>query len=264
MKKSLLEYGTKMTSQQSNGIPYSVHLQVEGEYFVSTNVDVQDGLFNGSSGCLKLIEYGTTHDNQKIPKRCWLDFRNSLVGASKRINTKRYQLRKNINTDWTCIDRVTKKLSETRRYKGLEIIRNQIPLVAANGMTIHKSQGSSIPVAVVSVGRYKNKAGKLARKITRELLYVGCSRATSLKGLFIDGTFEPPATPPENDLVTKEMDRLRNQSFHFELKFLQDFGPSYVKVYFHNVQSFPLHLSDLIADKCAMERYGFKQLIYFP
>jgi hypothetical protein len=252
-KKGLLEYAKSLTPQQSDGIPYSVNLQVGGEYFVSTNIDVQDGLYNGSTGNLKLIEYGMTHERKKIPKRCWLDFRNSLVGSTKRISTRSHQIRKKIHVDWTAIDRVTRNLSKTGRHKGLEIIRNQIPLVAANGMTITKSQGSSIPVVVVSVKRFRNQFGKLTRKLSRELLYVACSRATSLTGLYIDGEFEAPAPPPPFDPVSIEMERLRNIPFKFQIRFLQDFG-QLNKLFFHNVQSLPAHVSDLLADNCATQR----------
>jgi hypothetical protein len=194
-----------------------------------------------------------THERKKIPKRCWMDFRNPLVGATKRVSTRSHQIRKQINVDWTAIDRLTRNLSKTGRHKGLEIVRNQIPLVAANGMTITKSQGSSIPVVVVSVKRFRNQLGKLTRKLSRELLYVACSRATSLNGLYIDGEFEAPAPPPANDPVSLEMDRLRNIPFRFKLRFLQDSAHEN-KLFFHNVQSFSAHVADVLADNCATKR----------
>jgi len=223
---------------------------------VSTNVDVQDGLFNGSTGILKKIEYATAHDKRRIPHRCWIDFKNPLIGISKRTISKSYQNRKKINAEWTSIERVTKNIniSRTGRLKGFEIIRNQLPLVAANGMTITKSQGSSIPCVVVSIKPFCNRFGKQRRKLSRELLYVACSRATSLKGLFIDGTFEPPVKPSFNDPVTLEMERLRSIPFSFSLKFIQTIGNQVWKLYFHNVQSFNAHSEDVACDKCALDR----------
>jgi len=72
-KQKLLSSAKGWTAQQSDGLPYETHLQIGGEYFVSTNIDVTDGLFNGSTGHLKLIEYGTTSSRERIPKRAWMD-----------------------------------------------------------------------------------------------------------------------------------------------------------------------------------------------
>jgi hypothetical protein len=255
-KNTLLEYAKSLRPQQSDGIPYKTHLQVGGEYFISTNIDLQDGLYNGSTGGLKMIEYGQTRHQQRVPIAAWMDFRNPLVGVCKRSLTKRYQQRHNINLQWTRIERIRRNLSKTGRQKGLELIRTQIPLVAANAMTITKSQGSSLPFVIVSVERYRTKAGNLTRKLTRESLYVACSRATSLQGLFVDGAFEPPASPGPRDLVSLEMARLRKSTFPFSMKFLQDYNDGFIKILFNNVQSFQLHQADVIADHCAMSRYG--------
>ena len=159
-----------------------------------------------------------------------------------------YQLRKRINSGWVAVDRITRNLSKTGRHKGLELIRTQIPLIAANGMTITKSQGSSLPQVVVSV----KKSAHRVRKLSRPLLYVACSRAMSLEGLYIDGPFEPPSAPGPNDDVTKEMERLRAIPYQYSIQFLQDFGDEYEKLYFHNVQSFFAHHKDVEADRCAM------------
>jgi hypothetical protein len=240
----LLDFAKTFTPQQSDGLPYSTHLQLKGEYFITTNVDVQDGLFNGSTGSLKLIEYGTTVKNKKIPKIAWMDFRNPLVGSAKRTQFKSHQQKKGINVEYTPIERITRNLSKTGRHHGLKVVRTQLSLLAANGRTITKSQGSSIPSVVVSV--------KGRRKLTREELYVACSRATSLNGLFLNGEFKPPNPPGPNDPVTKELQRLKEHPHQFSIKFLQDYGDAYEKLYFHNVQYFIPHQPDVVADHCAM------------
>jgi hypothetical protein len=250
----LLDYAKTLRPQQSDGIPYKTHLQVGGEYFVSTNVDLQDGLFNGSTGGLKMIEFGYTVHNQRVPNAAWMDFRNPLIGAAKRLITKTYQEMHNVNLEWTRIERIQRNLSKTGRHKNMELIRKQIPLVAANAMTITKSQGSSLPLVVVAVQQYRTKAGSLSRKLSRESLYVACSRATSLAGLYIDGEFQPPNLPGPNDPVSLEMARLREHPFVFAFRSLQDVGNDFLKIYFHNVQSFNLHRDDVIADHCAMHR----------
>jgi len=117
-------------------------------------------------------------------------------------------------------------------------------------MTIAKSQGSSLPCVVVS----PTTQGKSGRKsaIKREELYVGCSRATSLEGLFINGTFKKPAPPKPNDVVTKEMENLKNRPIQFSMLFLQDFTATQTTVFFMNAQSLKKHHKDIIADSCPM------------
>ncbi|XP_035710253.1 uncharacterized protein LOC110853120 [Folsomia candida] len=207
-KKRLLEYATTLTAQQSDGLPYQTYLKVGAEYFVGTNVDVQDGLFNGSTGTLKLIEYSTKAQGK--PTRAWLDFHNSMVGMHKRASTRPYQVRKNIDEELVAVDRITRNLSKTGRHQGLQIIRTQIPLVPANGTTIAKSQGSTHICSVVAVKCYSDDdepPRKRSRKnwLSREELYVACSRPTSREGLFIYGEFTPPLTPGPNDPVSIEM-----------------------------------------------------------
>lgn len=219
-----------MSTQQSDGIPYETYLQIGGEYFITTNLDVQDGLFNGFTGCIKHIEYGKTATNPKVPKCVWMDFRNPLVGVERR---------KNVPNNCTPIEHITRPINKFKQ-SGFQLFRKQIPIVACNGMTIDKSQGTSLPYVVVNINK----------KLTTEYLYVACGRATTLSGLYINGVFEPPTKV--NDDVTKEMQRLRNLSFPFYLKFLQDFPENVHKIYFHNIQSFLTHFDDIINDKCAM------------
>jgi len=179
---------------------------------------------------------------------------NTLIGITKRKSTRVYQIHKKINLNWVAIDRATVNLSRTDKIQGLQLIRTQIPLVAANGMTIFKSQGSSISQVVVHVKRHRKPVGKLSMKLTRESLYVACSRATSLQGLFIDGKFEPPTSPPPSDPVTIEMDRLRITPYPFTCKFLQDFEQGFHRVYYQNIQSFAAHYLDVLSDNCAKSR----------
>ena len=118
----------------------------------------------------------------------------------------------------------------------MKIGRTQIPLLAANGMTIAKSQGSSLPKVVC-----------IRDSLTRELKYVACSRSTSLEGLHIVGKFQAPSLPPPNDPVTKEMEILRKLPVEFRLRFPSDF-PDMKKLYYHNVEGFLSHHLDILND----------------
>lgn len=146
----------------------------------------------------------------------------------------------NVLEQYTPIEHITRPITKFNS-KGIQLFRRQIPSVACNGMTIDKGQGTSIPNVIVTT----------KRKLSTEHLYVACSRATSLNGLFIDGIFDPPKLKNVN--VTNEMIRLRKESpLQFTLQFLQDFDDTYHKIYFHNIQSINKNFHELQADHCAM------------
>ena len=58
-RQAFLERAKEFTTSECIGLPYTVNLQVGGIYFVTTNIDVGDGLFNGATGTLVAIENDT-------------------------------------------------------------------------------------------------------------------------------------------------------------------------------------------------------------
>ncbi len=233
-----------LNHMQSDGLPYSTFLKVGAKYFISTNIKVSDGLFNGSHGMLMALE----KNEEGHPIIAWMNFTDPNTGSEMRRDMGRiYPSRPHIDRSWTPIRRMKRKLSVKRNDHNLRVVRRQIPLVACNGMTVAKSQGSSLPFVVVNV-----EYSRPIEKLRTEELYVGCSRATSKNGLFIKGQFAPPPPYKQDHPVTLEMERLRSLGFPFTLRFLQDAETSGTKVYFHNVQSFKLHKEDVLADQCPM------------
>lgn len=206
---------------------------------ITTNIDVSDGLFNGATGILKKLEYGKTVKGDLVPSVAWLHFENEIIGCLQRQNSKykyRYE-NELVSKEWTPIERITRTLSVSYKYAGMELIRNQLPLLAANAMTIAKAQGSSLACVVVST----------KRKLTREKMYVACSRATSLAGLFISGNFTPTEKPKDNDPVTLEMEILRSCPVTFTQVFFGDIQSRF-KFYFHNIENFNCYKEDLQSD----------------
>ena len=143
-KNAFLELAKNFTTQQSDGVPYKTRLQIGGVYFISTNIDVGDGLFNGATGVLKKIELA-----DGVPKRAWMEFNHPSIGLNKRKITESYQKTQGIDDKWVAVDKIEKKLTKYGQFAGLSIVRQQIPLVAANGMTVNKAQGSSMDFVVV-------------------------------------------------------------------------------------------------------------------
>lgn len=241
-KEMFHEVAKTFDRKECTGLMYKVNLQVNGMYFVTTNIDVSDGLFNGATGILKAIEYGVkagTVDEQ-IPTSAWIQFCHPSIGQEIRSNPWVVQRaeRNKFPTSWTPIDRMSRILNKT--LHGMEVTRKQIPLQAANGMTVNKSQGSSLEKVVACVGN----------KISREKLYVACSRATSLEGLYIVGQFKPPSFPGLSDPITIEMNELSKSPYTFNLQFSDSSQQG--GIYFHNIEGFLSHQADLLCDPSIM------------
>lgn len=54
-QQEVIEIGKKLNLQSCDGLRFKVNLKVGAQYFVSTNINVQDGLFNGATGTLKKL-----------------------------------------------------------------------------------------------------------------------------------------------------------------------------------------------------------------
>lgn len=219
-----------------------VNLQVIYEigavYFVSTNINVTDGLFNRATGKLQTIEFGkNTRENSQVPMIGWIHLTNDLCGADARSKFEEHErIQDSEHLKWVPIFHQHKSLTRARNYRA-----------AANRMTIAKSQGSSLPLVVIST----------KRKLTRENLYVACSRAASLQELYISGEFTPPSCPGQHDDVSKEMAILRQHPVNMSLRFFLNMH-SANKLYFHNVEGFLSHQQDVIAAQNVFAYHCFR------
>lgn len=173
-----------------------------------------------------------------------MEFSEKLVGQLARANNLGLLKQLEIPLHWTPIFSETKALNSFGHYQGMQIVRRQIPLVAANAISIHKSQSLSIPNTVANIP---------TRGLRRDAIYVAMSRAPSLSGLFIGGTFNAPrAIDTLRHPVALELSRLRKLSFPYSLRYLPDLDDPN-KLVFHNIQSFRAHYDDIVADRNYME-----------
>lgn len=202
MKAKALDTVAKLPTQQTYGLPKNITLKVGAKYMMTVNIGTSDGLVNGSTGKLTAIDFAINKaTGERRPLRLWLCFDDANIGKLKRTrsSTSLPHYRTRFKNHWTPIDPVTYTV---KRYKSsnLQVRRSQFPLVPAEAVTIHKSQGSTLEKVVVHV-----KPG-----ILRSMLYVACSRATCAQGLFIvTESFRPPRPPSDHDSVVMEMIKLR-------------------------------------------------------
>jgi exonuclease III len=127
-----------------------------------------------------------------------------------------------IDKSWTPILKVEKQFQVGKTDK-MKVVRKQFPLKAAEAMTIHKSQGSTLNKIAVS---FKGRVGK-------HMVYVALSRVRSLEGLSL---IDFDANKIKIDaLVEQEMTRLRT---HKELvKTTTKIPVSELTIICHNARS---------------------------
>ena len=128
------------------------------------NIDVNDGLVNGSFGTVVCI----TQTQSNVPfQSVYVKFDHERSGEKAAVRKGRLK------------GSVEIKPYEENLHgrKNAHIIRRQVPLKLAWASTIHKVQGQTVDKIVVSLEHVRN-AGQA---------YVAMSRATTLDGLFIRG-----------------------------------------------------------------------------
>ncbi|XP_044742323.1 uncharacterized protein LOC123304800, partial [Chrysoperla carnea] len=192
-KANLLNAVKDLKTSQTGGLALSVKLKISAKYMICINVDVADGLTNGACCQLAHIDYGLLGNGQRVPIKLWVKFADESIGSiarSKCINPR--------NSNWVpIVQKVNSFQYKTNDQVSIE--RRQFPVVPAEGITIHKSQGAT----------YSKVAVHLKNRMTRASLYVACSRATSASGLFLIGQFIPPSPLSDSDPVAKELSDLR-------------------------------------------------------
>ena len=120
----------------------------------------------------------------------------------------------------------------------IQVNREQFPILMAEAITIHKSQGRSERMVCVDVRKGMN----------RQKYYVAFSRATSLNGLYIVGQFNPPNQIEPNDPVNIEMARLRQDPLIPKFQFLRIVPENVIQIVSHNIQSIRKHITTVVAD----------------
>ena len=125
-------------------------VKVGMKYNISVNVNVEDGLANGTTGKVKFIEYKIEGSNR--PSIIWMKFEDPRIGkATREKYFQRGFYNSNIQTDWTPIFEVER----TFLYKYKMYQRIQFPLRPAAAKTVHKGQGITEDEVVVDLTQYK-------------------------------------------------------------------------------------------------------------
>ncbi|XP_072162087.1 uncharacterized protein [Bemisia tabaci] len=237
-KDSLLKWAVdkKRKLNDTENMPQTISLKIEGRYMILKNINVEDGLVNGISGILKKIDFGTNSDTkEKRPIRIWLQLENISSGQKIRMRYKQLIRIKNIKEDLTPIElSITTFRRNFNSEYNLAIERKHFPLMVAEGLTIHKSQGAT----------YDSVAVKTFKNMKQSLLYVALSRAKSSSKLYIIKDF--PVLSRSNSFAILQNEKRRWETCMLipKYKFLREKRVE-KQLVFHNVQSYNKHKQEV-------------------
>ncbi|RVE40725.1 hypothetical protein evm_014626 [Chilo suppressalis] len=239
-KKSLNEVG---------GLPYQITFVKSMYYLITTNIDVTDGLCNGSVG--KLVHMDFDENNNVC--RVWLEFCGSKkIGQKKRKKAARLAIQCGISNLAVPIELRSANIPLTSDKK-VTAKRKHFPLVSAAAMTIHKSQGGTFDEIV-----YEYNKGH-----PPELVYVALSRVTNIEGLSIVTPDNNPTNfrfhhnrvqASSTKSLLQEFQRLSLNPLHTKAQTILDFlqtknGISITTLNCQSLQSHRLDLSDSVIQK---------------
>ena len=232
LQKKVLEKVASLQSTQTKGLHSIVHVGVDLPAELSVNVDVLDGLANGTPCIIKKLDYRMPNSS-----RCsivWVQFEDHEVGIKWR-NAYRHLKKPGIQTHWTPVLEKSVKFSMSY-YKFFTITRRQFPLCLAAAKTVHKAQGSTMAEAVVHLGQ---------RKIDH-MHYVALSRVRNLRSIQIKELNVGKISLSQ--AVVHEMKRLReNALVDLCIPKLNDEN-RHLPVVFLNCRSLSKHVEDLKHD----------------
>ncbi len=224
------------TLHLTGNLETELKLKIGLPYDMTTNVDTEDGLCNGTSLILREMLY--LDRNGKIPSVLLVEAEDDRIGRKAR-NRWHYYIPPPIQMEhpnWIPIMSVKSQYMYLLKHP---IKREQFPLTLAAGKTFHKSQGSSLKKAVLA---FPEK-----RKI-EHIHYVGLSRVTKMSGVkILHGCFNEDKIHV-NEAVKTEMARLRSEA-KLTLCFrpLSDITCNFLVISF-NAQSLHKHIENVKAD----------------
>jgi hypothetical protein len=235
-RQRILETVANLKSSDTMGLPLKVKLKVGARYMVTSNIDTGDGLVNGVTGILKQIDRGIhiRNESRTKPLRVWLELSDIRCGQKLRRRSAALIRELRLPDNWTPITPFTTEIKRMAKTT-LHVIRTQFPLVPAEAITIHKSQGATYQSVVVHADK----------RINRSLLYVGCSRATSAAGLAIVDRFTPPNPRSASDSLHLELCRQNSIQLTTKFSWLHSPRNGQMQLILHNIQSMAAHL-DLV------------------
>ena len=211
----------------------NLHIAESERTEIALNVRTDDGLTNGTSNVVKLVQL---HQPEKPTGIIWVQFDDQDVGKKTRHENRRLYAQ-GIQSTWTPIKPVTTQFA-VGRNKAAQVVRKQFPLCPAAAKTVHRSQGDTQSQIVVNLN---------TRRAIPHIHYVALSRVTTIQGLYVTDLCENKiAVDPR---VVAEMQKLRTErSLQLCYTPLYQISQSELKVCYLNARSLHKHIEDIRKD----------------
>lgn len=230
LKKKILSK-IPVDTAKTKGLAKFLHLAEELPAELCINIDILDGLTNGTPCTIKKLDFRV--DGFKRCSIVWVLFHSGDIGKKYR-NKYAHLYNDKIAPLWTPVLEVTRKF-QFNYYNSFQITRRQFPITLASAKTVHKAQGCTLPSAVVHLGSKKME----------HMYYVALSRVQNLSSLYmLDFNDENIKVSVS---VMEEMCRLRsNAQVHLSIPLL--YSENGFKILYHNTRSLHKHIVDLRSD----------------
>ncbi|KAL3986446.1 leucine-rich repeats and death domain-containing protein [Sarotherodon galilaeus] len=214
-----------MMKGNKRDLPDNIQAAPGVRVMIIRNLDVEDGLVNGTFGTITNI-VTTTQDGPKTV---------NLIGLTLDNQNSGQKFRRKIQGSSDNLVYI-EKCEESTSKKG--VLRRQFPMKLAFACTAHKVQGMTMESAVVC----------LKRVFEPGMAYVALSRTTSLKGLYITDFDERKIYA--DPAITDALKNMRHASFENArplLQFLKSVVPTVptLTIIHHNAQGLPTHMEDM-------------------
>ena len=231
-KHRLISNLPKDASKTAN-LPHSLILAIGMIYDITVNLDVNDGIANGSTCIIKCIEHRVPETAR--PSIVWVLFNDSSIGSKTRQKYK-HLYHPAIEALWTPVFDVTRNF--LYNYKSYQ--RTQFPLKPAAAKTVHKAQGSTMDEVVIDLSQSRTRK-------TPHIHYVAMSRVRKFENLRILNFNEDALAV--DDRVKDEMKRLRENAcmkLCYEPLYLVE--ENRLKLAMNNARSYHKHFPDVSVD----------------
>ena len=182
--------------RKTKQLHFVLNLAVGERTEISLNTRTDDGMTNGASNVIKLMQI---HSTEKPSGIIWVQFHHIDVGGKTRHDNRQLYVQ-GIEPTWTPIKPVTTQFA-VGRNRTTQVVRKQFLLRPATAKTIHRSQGDTEKRIIVNFN---------TRRAVPHTHYVGLSRVTTIEGLHITDLSETKIAVSTD--VQNEMQRLRNEA----------------------------------------------------
>ncbi|CAB3979620.1 ATP-dependent DNA helicase PIF1 [Paramuricea clavata] len=233
LKEKIMRQIPYVSLRNSKQLARKLKLAVGQRTEMAVDVRTDDGLTNGASNIIKLIQL---IDESKPSGLVWVQFDHEDVGIKTRQENRTLYSR-GIESMWTPIKPVTTQFA-VGRTKSAQVVRKQFPLRPASAKTVHISQGDTQSQIVVNLN---------TNRAIPHIHYVALSRVTTIEGLYITDLCEDKISVDQR--VVKEM-----EMFGTEHSLKLCFTPLYMldhsdlKVCYLNTRSLHKHIEDVRKD----------------